>query len=118
MTDQDDQLPSFQFVSATSFKSLSDGVCAYLLCSRVFIYEQKPPRVSKRQRKQMRSHPLFVEVLRAYSLCKRPILGPIPPLEASEEVLFKEFSEEDHALLKDAEVVHEVYHARAGQSTT
>lgn len=34
----------------------------------------------------MRSHPLFRDVLRQYAMCKRPILGAIPPLEASEEV--------------------------------
>ena len=62
---------------------------------------QKPSRAPKHHRKQMRSHPLFRDVLRQYSLCKRPVLGAIPPLEASEEVLFKEFSEEDHPLLKD-----------------
>jgi hypothetical protein len=66
--------------------------------------EQKPSHAPKRHRKQMRSHPLFKDVLRAYALCKRPVLGAIPPLEASEEVLFKEFAEEDHALLKDTEV--------------
>ena len=37
-------------------------------------------------------------------MCKRPVLGAIPPLEASEEVLFKEFAEQDHVLLKDPEV--------------
>jgi hypothetical protein len=95
---------------------------------------QKPSSAPKRHRKQMRAHPLFRDVLRLYSLCKRPIIGSIPPLEvlaglssrrlnktstnfdskhpdrvtyfalpqASEEVLFKEFSDEDHPLLKDA----------------
>ena len=51
----------------------------------------------------MRKHPLFKEMLRAYALCKRPVLEDIPALEASEEVLFKEFAEEDHALLRQAE---------------
>eukprot|EP00960_Hanusia_phi_P033542 750501-Hanusia_phi.AAC.4 len=63
--------------------------------------EQKPSKAPKKYRKQMRSHPLFQDVLRAYVLCKRPVLGPIPPLEASEEVLFKEFAEEDHPSLKE-----------------
>jgi len=49
--------------------------------------EQKPSRTPKWHRKQMRSHPLFRDVLRQYALCKRPVLGPIPPLDASEEVL-------------------------------
>jgi len=53
----------------------------------------------------MRAHPLFTDVLRAYSTCKRPIIGSIPPLEASEEVLFREFSSEDHPLLKDGSEV-------------
>jgi hypothetical protein len=37
-------------------------------------------------------------------MCKRPIIGSIPRLEASEKVLFKEFAEEDHPFLKDPEV--------------
>jgi hypothetical protein len=75
----------------------------------------------------MRRHPLFRDILRAYVICKRPILDPIPPLDQSEEVLayqlneknsyenhsrflccilqvlFKEFAEEDHPILRDTE---------------
>ncbi len=85
----------------------------------------KPVPASRLHRRQMRRHPLFRDILRAYVICKRPILDPIPPLDQSEEVLtappdhsskqavsyaalflqvlFKEFAEEDHPILRDTE---------------
>jgi len=53
----------------------------------------------------MCAHPLFRDMLCAYSTCKRPFIWLIPPLEVSEEVLFREFSSEDHPLLKNGSEV-------------
>eukprot|EP00287_Rhodomonas_sp_CCMP768_P018444 CAMPEP_0202814878 /NCGR_PEP_ID=MMETSP1389-20130828/5903_1 /ASSEMBLY_ACC=CAM_ASM_000865 /TAXON_ID=302021 /ORGANISM="Rhodomonas sp., Strain CCMP768" /LENGTH=309 /DNA_ID=CAMNT_0049486743 /DNA_START=30 /DNA_END=959 /DNA_ORIENTATION=+ len=61
----------------------------------------KPGKAARKQRRQMRRHPVFRDVLRAYVQCKRPVVASIPPLDQSEEVLFKEFAEEDHHLLRD-----------------